>query len=575
MLFRELSSYLERLEKTASRIEITKILAELFQKTPPSEIDKVCYLVLGGLAPSYEGVILNIAEKMMFRVLAKAYNKDISDVIKTYKTKGDLGHVAFSLAKTNVSKLSVGQVHFELMKVAKEGGEGSQERRIEILVNLLRNLDPLSSKFASRVPVGRLRLGFSDKTVLDALSWMEAGDKSLKPQLEKAYQVLPDVGLLAREVKEKGVEKACKGVSPVVGIPVLPMLSQRIKSPSEMIVKMGEVDVEPKLDGLRILIHFIRGKFVKAFTRNLNETSHMFPELTKIDKFVNCDSAIFDCEAVGLDEKTKLMANFQTTMTRRRKHDIGETSKKVGIEFFIFDIISKNRKSLMDKNYLERRKVLEKTVKLGGPFKLVEHEITKDPERINELYKKRIKEGYEGIMVKRVNSSYIPGRTGWRWVKMKQGEEAKGKLADTIDVVVMGYTTGRGKRASFGVGQFLVGVVDPTSRTLRGASKIKTTSKIGTGLTDEEFREMKRRLTKLGVKEKPKEYDVHKNYVPDYWVTPSLVVEIAADEITKSPTHTAGIALRFPRLVRFRDDRSPDDATTLKELKRLFGMQKS
>ncbi|PJA42978.1 hypothetical protein CO176_00745 [Candidatus Woesebacteria bacterium CG_4_9_14_3_um_filter_39_10] len=565
MLFKELSSYLERLEKTASRIEITKILSELFKKTLSGEIDKVCYLVLGGLAPNYEGVILNIAEKMMFRVLAKAYNKDISGVIKTYKKKGDLGLVAFSFAKANGGKLSVFEVHSELMKVAREGGEGSQERRIEILSNLLKNLDPLSSKFVSRIPVGRLRLGFSDKTVLDALSWMEAGDKSLKPQLEKAYQVFPDVGLLARKVKEKGVKKACRGILPVVGIPVLPMLSQRIKSPTEMIEKMGEVDVEPKLDGLRILIHFVRGKFVKAFTRNLNETSRMFPELTKIEKFVNCDSAIFDCEAVGLDEETKLMANFQTTMTRRRKHDIGETSKKVSIDFFIFDVISKDGKNLMDKNYLERRKILEETVRLGGPFKLVDYEVTKNPERINKLYKKRIKEGYEGIMVKRVNSGYIPGRTGWRWVKMKQGEEAKGKLSDTMDVVVMGYTVGRGKRVSFGVGQFLVGVKD--------GDKIKTTSKIGTGLTDEEFREMNRRLKNLRTKEQPKEYEVHKNYTPDFWVIPSLVVEIAADEITKSPTHTAGIALRFPRLVRFRDDRSPNDATTLKELKRLFDLQ--
>ncbi len=567
MLFKELSSYLERLEKTASRIEITKILAELFKKTPSSEIDKVCYLVLGGLAPSYEGVILNIAERMMFRVLAKAYNKDISEVVKTYKEKGDLGHVAFSLAKANEGKLIVAEVHLELMRVAKEGGEGSQERRVEILAGLLKNLDPLSSKYASRIPVGRLRLGFSDKTVLDALSWMQAGDKSLKPLLEKAYQVLPDVGLLAREVKEKGVEKACKGIVPVVGIPVLPMLSQRIKSPSEMVEKMGEVDVEPKLDGLRLLIHFVRGKLLKAYTRNLNETAWMFPELKETDRFLNCDSVILDCEAVGLDEKTKLMANFQMTMTRRRKHDIGETSKKVSIDFFTFDIISRNGKSLMDKNYLERRKILEETVKAGGPFKLVEYEITKDSKRIDELYKKRIKEGYEGVMVKKVNSGYVPGRTGWRWVKMKQGEEAQGKLADTIDVVVMGYTAGRGKRASFGVGQFLVGVKD--------ADMIKTTSKIGTGLTDEEFREMSRRLKNLRTKEQPKEYEAHKNYTPDFWVTPSLVVEIAADEITKSPTHTAGLALRFPRLVRFRDDRSPNDATTLSELKRLFKLQKT
>lgn len=566
MLFKDLSSYLEKLEKTSSRIEITKILAELFKKTPSNEIDKVTYLVLGGLAPGYEGVILNIAEKMMFRVIASAYGKDVSEVVKVFKERGDIGETAFSLSKTKGNDLSVNDVFNELLKVSKEEGEGSQERKVKILSNLLKSLDALSSKFASRIPVGRLRLGFSDKTVLDALSWMEKGDKSGKPLLEKAYQVLPDVGLLAREVKEIGIEKACRNIKPKVGIPVLPMLSQRIKSPAEMIEKMGEVTVEPKLDGLRILIHFVRGKLLKAYTRNLNETSWMFPELKEIDKFVNCDSAIFDCEAVGLDEETKMMANFQTTMTRRRKHDIGETSKKVGIEFFIFDMIAKDGKSLMDTKYLERKKELEKTIKKGGSFKLVDYEVTKDSARINELYKKRISEGFEGIMVKKADSGYIPGRTGWRWVKMKQGEEAQGKLSDTVDVVVMGYTVGKGKRISFGVGQFLVGV--------RDGEKIKTTSKIGTGLTDEQFREMKKRLTKLEVKDKPKEYEVHKNYTPDYWVTPSLVVEIAADEITKSPTHSSGLALRFPRLVRFRDDRSPETATTLTELKRLFELQK-
>jgi len=151
-------------------------------------------------------------------------------------------------------------------------------------------------------------------------------------------------------------------------------------------------------------------------------------------------------------------------------------------------------------------------------------------------------------------------------VKMKQGEEAQGKLADTIDVVVMGYTQGRGKRASFGVGQFLVGVKD--------GDKIKTTSKIGTGLTDEEFREIERRLKNLRTKDKPKEYEVRKNYTPDFWVIPSLIVEIAADEITKSPTHTAGLALRFPRLINFRDDKDPSEATTLRELEGLFDLQK-
>jgi DNA ligase 1 len=170
-------------------------------------------------------------------------------------------------------------------------------------------------------------------------------------------------------------------------------------------------------------------------------------------------------------------------------------------------------------------------------------------------------------MVKRYDSAYVPGRTGWRWVKMKEAEEALGKLSDTVDCVVMGYTAGRGKRASFGLGQFLVGVKD--------GEKIKTVTKVGTGLTDEQFRELKKRLLGSELTEMPKEYEVHKLLEPDFWVNPEVVVEIAADDITKSPTHTAGLALRFPRLVKFRDDKSPDQATTVEEVKKLFKLQNS
>ena len=557
MLFRELSGYLERLEKTSSRIEITKILAELFKKASSNEIDKITYLVLGQLAPAYEGIVFNMADKMVVRAISKASGKENKDVVKLYKKVGDLGEVAQELSKLNTlsvsshNKPSAVDVYEKLFAVAVDEGERSQERKVEKLAKLFSSLDPLSVRFVARIPLGKLRLGFSDKTVLDALSWMLKGDKSLKIKLEKAYQVLPDVGRLLKRVKTNGIERATKGVKPVVGAPVLPMLAQRIKSPEEMIKKMGQVAVEPKFDGLRIQIHFsinptspfrllrlhsgqvrsgLRGAM--AFTRNLNDNSWMFPELTQIGDSVDADDVILDCEAVGLNEETKQLANFQATMTRRRKHEIEKALKKVGITFFVFDILSLNGKNLMEKTYLERRKVLESTVKDGKTFKIVEYELTKDPKRIGELYKKEVKAGYEGIMVKKTDASYVPGRTGWRWVKMKQEEKEESKLADTIDAVVMGYSLGKGKRSGFGVGQFLVGI--------KNNNNFLTTSKIGTGLTDEQFRELKERLTKLEIKDKPKEYEVHKNYTPDYWVIPSLVVEIAADEITKSPTHTAG-----------------------------------
>ena len=572
MKFEELAKYLQKLEDTSSRIEITRLLAELFRKSSSSDIDKIVYLVLGQLGPKYESRVLNIAEKMMFKALAKAYFVSSDKVKEVYKKTGDLGEAAYNLGIQSKSKgedLPVRVVYEQLLEIADASGEGSQEAKVEKMAQLIGSLNPLSAKYVSRIPVGKLRLGFSDKTVLDGLSWMEKGDKSAKALLEKAYQVLPDPGILAKSVKQKGVKKAATNITPEVGIPVEPMLAQRIKGAREMIAKMGKVSVEPKLDGLRLSIHYKRGEggFVKAFTRNMNEISWMFPELHDIGNEIAGREVILDSEAVGLDEETKLMANFQTTMTRRRKHGIGEVAAKTSIKFYVFDILFKDGISLMDKDYLTRRKVLEGTLKSSKKLKLVDYEITEDPEKIEMLYKEKIKQGYEGIVVKKIVGKYIPGRTGFRWVKMKQVEAARGKLSDTVDCVVMGYSQGRGKRASFGLGQFLVGVKDKES--------FKTTSKIGTGISDEQFRELKNRLSKLEVKEKPKNYEVAKNYTPDYWVTPSLVVEIAADEISISPAHTAGIALRFPRLVKLREDRSPNEATTLKELKRLFEIQKS
>ncbi len=577
MNFSELAQYLDALEKTSSRIEITKILSDLFKHTDKKETDKVVYLILGGLAPVYTGIVFNLAEKMLIRILAEAYGVKIESVRDLFRQKGDLGDVAFTMSqelgkiKSN-SKLSVSEVHQKLYEIALDEGEKSQERKVKKMAELLSGLDPLSSRFLVRIPVGKLRLGFSDKTVLDALSWMETGGKSKKSSLEGAYNLLPDIGLLAKEVKEKGIDKVSTDITPQLGVPILPMLAQRLKSPKDMIQKMKRVSVEPKFDGLRIQIHFKRSGFpdgtkVKVFTRNLNETSWMFPELKDIGKYIKANDLVLDTEGIGVDEERRSLANFQMTMTRRRKHDIERISSKVSIKFYVFDVMYKNGKSLVNLPYEERRKILSKSVMGEKLLQVVSYEITENFERINQIMRRELKSGMEGVIVKRADSNYVAGRTGWRWVKMKEEENAKAKLADTVDCIVMGYSAGKGKRVSFGLGQFLVGINDN--------EKIKTVTKVGTGLTDDQFKELKKRLSGFETKNKPKEFVVNKLLEPNYWVSPSLVVEIAADEITKSPTHSSGFALRFPRLVRFRDDKDPSSATSLSELKKIYEIQKS
>ncbi len=560
MKFGELAVYLEKLEKTSSRIEITKILSELFKKTDSSEISKVVYLSLGTLAPNYESIILNVAEKMMIRILSLAYRKDVAKITHLYKEKGDLGNVSQELAKESTGNLSVNEVYDKLVGIAKDNGEGSQERKVEKTADLLKKLDPISARFVTRIPVGKLRLGFSEKTIIDALS--SASNTSAK-DIEEAYNIRPDIGYIAKLVKEGNL----KAAKPEVGVPVVPMLAQRLNSTSEMVKKMGEVSVEPKFDGLRIFIHYSKnGNFMRIFTRNMNAIDiNTFPELSNVGKFIHADEVILDTEAVGIDQKREMFLDFQKTIQRRRKHNIEKNASEIPLQFQVFDILLLNGRDLIKTPYIERREILEKVIVNGSLLRLDENTITSDPALIKKLHEKYLKMGLEGVVVKRANGLYVSGRTGWNWVKMKEEEGQSGKLSDTIDCVVMGYSTGKGKRAGFGIGQFLVGVKDNDI--------FKSVTKVGTGLTDEQFRELNSRLKKLSTKEKPKEYEVHKDLSPDYWVSPSLVVELAADEITKSPKHTAGLALRFPRLVNFRDDKSPNEATTLGELREMFKMQ--
>ena len=556
MKFREMAVYLEKLEKTPSRLEITRILADLFKTSSASEIDKITYLSLGILAPSYKGVILNLAEKMMIRILAQMSGADTEKVRSLYKEKGDLGDAAQELSHGQGRNLSVSDVYEKLLEIANDTGAGSQDRKIESMADVLKSLDPLSVRFVARIPVGRLRLGFSEKTIIDALSGESGVDKK---EIEEAYNIRPDIGYVAKLVKERNLKK----VAPLVGVPVVPMLAQRLNSPAEMIKKMGEVAVEPKFDGLRIFIHYRKKpRELNIFTRNMNLIPvDAFPELSEVDKYIKATEVILDTEAIGVDEKRERFLDFQKTMTRRRKHGIAEASGQIPLQFQVFDMLLVDGRSLISEPYIKRREEIKKAVIDGKLLRVDESTITKDPEVIRKLHQKYLGMGLEGIIAKKANGLYVSGRTGWNWVKMKEEEGKTGKLADTVDCVIMGATSGKGKRVGFGVGQFLAGIKD--------GDVFKTATKVGTGLTDEQFRELNLRLGKIVTKDQPKEYEVHKDLTPDFWVIPRVVVELAADEVTVSPKHTAGLALRFPRLVRFRDDKSPEEATTLKELRDL------
>ena len=558
MLFLDFAKYLERLEITSSRLEITSILTDLFDRTSSDEIQKVTYLSLGVLAPNYEGILLNLAEKMMIRTIAIAYNLKTEDVIKLYKKEGDLGPVAEKLAQNtnNLKKLTVNDVYEKLKIIAKDGGDGSQDRKIELMADLLKQLDSLSVRFVARIPMGKLRLGFSEKTIIDALARHDAVKQK---EIEESYNIRPDIGYVAYLVKENKLGE----IKPKVGVPVVPMLAQRLNSTTEMIKKMGEVAVEPKFDGLRIFIHYKKPDFLKIFTRNMNYLDpNIFPELKDLGRCIKADEIILDTEAVGLDAKRQMFVDFQKTIARRRKYEIEKSSNDTPLQFQVFDLLLVDGESLIDKTYKERREELEKRITNGKLLRVDESTITKDPEVIKRLHEKYLKMGLEGVVVKRANGKYVSGRTGWNWVKMKEEEGRSGRLSDTLDCIVMGYWSGKGKRAQFGLGKILVGIKD--------GEKIRTLTKVGTGLTEEMLGTIKRRIDKLESRNKPKEYEAQKDLIPDVWATPSLIVEVTADSISKSTKHSLGLSLRFPRFIKIREDKGINEATTLGELKDII-----
>jgi len=582
MTFSKLSKYLNRLEEISSRLKITEILAQLLKEAKISEIDKLCYLILGYLAPPYRGVEFSLAEKMMMRVLARAFAVDKEIVRSQYKKVGDLGIVGESLCTgiaRNAQTMSVAQVYNRLLAVAQESGEGSQERKIAGMAGLLRDLDTLSVRFVVRIPLGKLRLGFSEITLLDALSWVISDSKKHREKIEAAYNVRADIGFIAKTVRKSGLS-GLKKVKISLGTPVMPALCQRLPTPEEMIKKMcstsdGLVAVEPKYDGTRLEVHFERGRqksrLVKMFTRNLENVAFMFPDIGQaLIKEVNAKSVILDGEVIGYDRKTDCLLPFQETVKRKRKYAVQETSAQIPLRYFCFDILYYNSRDLLAMSFSKRRQILEKVVsprRHGGAKTIVlsPQIVTNDPQILRRYYDKQIRKGLEGVVIKKWQAPYDVGKRGFTWVKFKHAKGKKGGgLIDTIDGVVMGYYRGRGRRADFGIGAFLLGV-----REGKSGRQFLTVSKVGTGLTDEQWREIRHRCDRVKVSKRPKEYGVDKNLQPDVWCRPMIVVEVEADNITRSPIHTAGLALRFPRLVRFRDDKNANEVTTVEEIKRL------
>ena len=597
MQFSELANYLSQIGKLHSRLAITEILVQVWNKLDPEEIWPTANLIQGRLRPAYEQLVFNLSEKMIGRGLVALINKhgglgniasttdlfgQSDDTVITsylqqiYRQYGDWGettyHVHQQLLPDQTSELTIKQVYAALVALAEITGDGSQQEKISQLMTILDRVDAASAKIIVRIVIGKLRLGFSTKTVLDSLSWTLNGDKSDSAFLEEIWQKKADVGLLAKsylalnnESPEKRRANLNKTYQVEIGVPIVPALCQRLNSSGEIIAKMKQVIAEPKYDGLRVQIHLAKNHGqtkIAAFTRSLENATAMFPELKSLAATLDIQSVIFDSEAVGFQAETNQMLAFQETISRRRKHDIENAASKITLKFFIFDILYLNGQELLNLPLLERKKMLTGLIPNNAPAAVTEFITTDQAETLRIYHEKQLAAGLEGMVTKGEQSTYQSGRKGWQWVKIKEQEGTQGKLNDTLDLVVLGLYTGRGRRHTYGIGAFLTGVIDDNG-------EIYTITKIGTGLSDQDLEKLQKLTAQLVINEPPRNYHVEKTLIPDTWLAPQLIVEVAADELTHSSVHTSGYGLRFPRVIAWRNDKTAEQATHLDELAQI------
>jgi DNA ligase-1 len=332
--------------------------------------------------------------------------------------------------------------------------------------------------------------------------------------------------------------------------------------------RLGSCAVESKLDGFRCQVHLAKRQ-VEIYSRNLERTTGMFPDVVAaILAQVKAKSIVIEGEAMAFNESTGEFYPFQVTVQRKRKHGVEQMARHLPLALVTFDLLFADGKDYTGSPYSIRRAELEKRIKPGSGVRIVDRIIAKSAGQLQRFFDRQLERGFEGIVAKRLDGPYTAGARNFNWIKLKR--TYRGELSDTIDAVIVGYLRGKGLRARLGIGALLAAVYDSKTDTF------PTIAKIGSGLSEANWIKMRKLLDKSRISDRPARVD--SRIKPDVWVEPQYVVTVLADEITRSPVHTSardkqgrGLALRFPRVVGFiRDDKSPEDATTVKEIVEMY-----
>ncbi len=562
MRYSILAEVLQKLEQTSSYLQKNSLIVELLRQTPKEEIRRVIYLLLGRAWPTYESKETGIGPQQLKKALALASGYKLNQIEEMLKKEGDFGAVAYQLFSkrkqvTLFSKpLTVREVFETIRSLPEITGEGSVDRKIASVAKLLTPASPLEAKFVVRSVLGDLRIGVAEGRLRDAI----ASAFGIPPEeVEHAYMLTTDYALVA-EAAARGLEELRK-LSVTVGHPVSPMLAQRAEDLDEILERLGGKGAfEIKLDGIRMQAHK-DGERIWLFTRRMEDYTSMFPDLIEpIRKALKHERAIVDGELVAVDPRTKKPMPFQEVLKRRRKYDIEKVAKEIPIQLHLFDILLRDGECLMDQPYeVRRRCLLESVQEIPGKVMVVEQIVSGDKEEIKRFLDRAIGLGHEGLLAKALDSTYRAGRREFVWLKLKP-------VLETLDLVVVGAHYGKGKRAGFWGSYVLAARDEDTGR-------LKTVTKCGSGYTDEDLKNLTEFFKPLQIPRPSDEVDIEIEC--DAYFEPKVVFEVKFEEIQVSPEekHTSGFGLRFPRFVRIREDRSPEQASTVQEIAELYELQ--
>lgn len=537
------------------------------------------YLSQGKLHPDFVPGVLGMADRLVMKAIAKASGNPEDKVEKLTVETGDLGQVA----ETLISKKKQMALFSEELTVARvvkglatiEGAEGkdSQDIKQKTLAGLLHDSNPVEARYLCRTVTGRMRVGAADMTILDALAEAFAS-KEDRPTIERAFNVTCDIGLVAETIANGGMD-AVRAIGVKVGSPVKVMLAERLPSIAEVVEKMGgRCAMEYKYDGIRVQAHIGKDS-VRLYSRRLEDLTSNFPDIAESLR-ARCrhGEAIIEGECVAIDPETGFMLPFQNVTHRRKKHGMDEAVKEVPVRIFMFDMLFADGEDWTSRPYLERREALESGFEIGDNVQMTTMRIVESPEDGEDFFSNAIGARCEGIMAKSIapDSVYRAGSRGFIWIKYKKDYQQA--LTDSFDLTVVGAFYGMGKRAGR-YGALLMAAYDNETGTF------PTVCKLGTGFDDAFLDYMPTLLDGTLSETKPGSVDAE--MVPDVWFEPSVVLEVVAAEITLSPIHTAakdvlkegaGLGIRFPRFTgRVRDDKTPEQCTTVTEIVEMYGMQ--